>query len=177
MVVQFERLRPVFPKAWQKLVCDIPLKERYDLVSAFHKRLNDPAPKVHMKAARALSGYAAAIAKLTPSGQLVDAYSSPQTALALARIFNHYCKNNAFLSDNQLLKNIDTIRQAHIPTWIIQGRYDVVTPRNSADDLHKALPEAQYIVVEEAGHSRTEPGITDALIRSTEEFKALTQKQ
>ena len=56
---------------------------------------------------------------------------------------------------------------------IVQGRYDVVCPAISAWELHKAFPEAQFIIVPDAGHAVSEPGITDALITATDKFKNL----
>lgn len=165
-----------YPDAWQEFAALIPESERGDMVEAYYRCLNSPDETTRNEAAKRLSGYAAAIAKLIPQQDLIDAYREPGKSLALARIFNHYCKNRAFLSDNQLLKNIGKIREAKIPTWIVQGRFDVVCPRTSADELAAALPEAKYEVVEAAGHSTTEPGLRDALIRATEEFKARQQK-
>ena len=54
---------------------------------------------------------------------------------------------------------------------IIQGRYDVVTPMVTAWDLHKAWPEAEFVVVPDAGHTATEPGIADAVISATDRFR------
>jgi proline iminopeptidase len=70
---------------------------------------------------------------------------------------------------NALLENIDRIR--HLPGIIVQGRYDMVCPIVTADELHNAWPEADYVVVPDAGHSAMEPGIRAALIRATERLK------
>ncbi len=77
-----------------------------------------------------------------------------------------------FTPENRLLERIDRIR--HIPAVIVQGRYDIVCPIVSADELHGAWPEADYIVVPDAGHSAMEPGIRAALVAATERFRNLT---
>ena len=74
-----------------------------------------------------------------------------------------------FESDNYLLENVDKIRD--IPTVIVQGRYDVVCPITSAWDLHRALPEAEFIVVPDSGHSVSEKGITATLVDAMDRFK------
>ena len=87
----------------------------------------------------------------------------------MARIEAHYFVNNLFLRDNQLLEDVDRIR--HLPCVIVQGRYDMVCPIVTADTLARAWPEADYIIVPDAGHSAMEPGIRRALVRATEKFK------
>ena len=86
------------------------------------------------------------------------------------RIENHYFVNKGFFaSDDYLLANVDRIR--HIPTVIVHGRYDIVCPIWSAHDLHKAFPEAQLVVIPDAGHSAYEPGIQRALLDATDKFR------
>lgn len=74
-----------------------------------------------------------------------------------------------FARDGQLLE--DAHRLAAIPGAIIQGRYDVVTPPATAWELHKAWPAAHFTMVPDAGHTATEPGIADALVRATDLFR------
>ncbi|MGB3672785.1 MAG: alpha/beta hydrolase [Phormidesmis sp.] len=99
----------------------------------------------------------------------MERFGEGSFADAFARIECHYFINRGFFrSPEQLLENIDAIR--HIPAVIVQGRYDVVCPMTSAWELHRAWPEADFIVVADAGHSATEPGITSALIAATNRF-------
>jgi proline iminopeptidase len=162
-------LRTLFPEAWREFVAPIPEAERGDLLSAFHARLIDPDPAVHLPAARAWARYEASCSTLLPNPDLVAAFGQDRTALALARIEAHYFKNHIFLPDNSLLDNLDRIR--HLPAVIVQGRYDAICPAVSADDLAHAWPEARYVVVPDAGHSAFEPGILRELVRATENFK------
>ena len=159
----------IFPEAWQEYLKPIPVDERQDLISAYYKRLTSSDPKIRQEAARAWSIWEASTSKLLPSPQLVKDFSGDKFAEAFARIECHYFMNGGFLErENQLLENIDSIR--HIPGFIVQGRYDVVCPMVSAWELHQAWPEAELIVIPDAGHSITEPGIRSALIESVDKL-------
>ena len=57
-----------------------------------------------------------------------------------------------------------------IPGVIVQGRYDVVCPAQSAWDLHRAWPEAKFALVPDAGHSAMESGILHELVSATDAF-------
>ncbi len=162
-------LRNLFPEAWRAFSGPIPLAERADLLSAYYRRLIDPNPAVHMPAARAWSVYEGSCSTLLASPETVAYFAGDVVALGLARIEAHYFTHDIFMPENALLGNINRIR--HVPGVIVQGRYDAVCPIVTADDLHRAWPEAQYIIVPEAGHSAWEPEICSELVRVTERFK------
>jgi len=164
-------MRTFFPEAWREFVRDIPQDERMDLLDAFHRRLTDPDPRIHMTAAAAWSGYEGACSTLR-SGRLGSAQQEPtQSALNLARIEAHYFVNGIFLGPKGLLGELGRIR--HLPCVIVQGRYDTVCPIVTADELAQSWPEAQYVVVPDAGHSAWEPGILRALVRATDAMKMI----
>ena len=162
-------LKNLFPEAWRAFAGAIPPSERGDLLAAYHKRLIDPDPGVHMPAARAWSVYEGSCSTLLPSAETVAYFAGDVVALGLARIEAHYFTNDIFLPENSLLDNIGRIR--NIPGVIVQGRYDAVCPIVSADDVHCAWPEAEYIIVPDAGHSAWEPGICAELVKAAEKFK------
>jgi proline iminopeptidase len=156
----------LFPDAWEKYLAPIPTKERGDLMAAYYKRLTSRSRNVRLGAARAWSIWEGSTSRLIPDEGLMGTFGKARFAEAFARIECHYFVNGAFLkSDNQLLENVDRIR--HIPAVIVQGRYDVVCPMRSAWDLHRAWPEAKLIIVPDAGHAISEPGIRSALIEET----------
>jgi proline iminopeptidase len=160
----------IFPETWEEYVNIIPEAERGDLIGAYYRRLTGDDESVKMEAARAWSIWEASALKLLPDQKMIDDFSEPEKAIALARIECHYFINNCFFdSDNYLLEHVDRIR--HIPGVIVHGRYDIICPFMSAWDLHKAWPEAQLKTIPDAGHSVFETGITDALIRATDEFR------
>lgn len=162
-------LRNFFPEAWREFVAPLSIKERRDILSAYHQRLMNPDPAVHMPAARAWSTYEGSCSTLLPSPATVSYFAGDTVALGLARMEAHYFKHNIFLPENSLLDNAHKLH--NIPATIVQGRYDAVCPIVSADDLYQAWPQAEYLIIDDAGHSVWEPGIQAALIRATDQFK------
>jgi proline iminopeptidase len=160
----------IFPETWEKYVSIIPEAERADMIGAYYRRLTSDDESVRLEAAQAWSIWEASALKLLPDQKLIDDFSEPEMALALARIECHYFVNNCFFkTDNYLLENVARIRR--IPAVIVHGRYDVVCPFMSAWDLHRAWPEAALKIIANAGHAATEPGIADALITATDSFR------
>jgi proline iminopeptidase len=160
----------IYPERYADYIAAIPVDERHDLVNAFYKRLvsNDYAQQ--LAAARAWAIWEAATSFLKPDDANINNWGEPDFAITVARIECHYFINKGFFSsDDHLLKNMDAIR--HIPAVIVQGRYDVVCPMQSAWELHQAWPEAQFHVTPDAGHSAFEPGNTDALVSATDGFR------
>ena len=161
----------IFPDVWEEFVNVIPEGERGDMLEAYHRRLTSEDEAVRMEAAKAWSIWEGSTSKLFPNPDTISLFADPHKALSLARIEAHYFKHNAFLdSEDQLIKNVGKIR--HIPAVIVQGRYDVVCPIMSAWALHRAWPEADLKIIGDAGHSMSEPGITDALVDATDRFRA-----
>jgi proline iminopeptidase len=112
----------------------------------------------------------ASTSKLLVDPEMLRRMSNPHFAEAFARIECHYFVNRGFLkTDAQLLE--DAWRLRDIPTVIVQGRYDVVCPMESAWALHQSLPDAELVVIPDAGHSALEPGITRALVAATDRFR------
>ena len=162
-------LRAIFPEAWRAFSGYVPEAERDDLLTAYHRRLVDPDPAIHMAAARSWSVYEGSCSTLLPNPALVADFATDRVALGLARIEAHYFVNGIFLPEDFLLSNARRLKD--IPGVIVQGRYDIVCPAISADDLHQAWPEAEYTIVPDAGHSAFEPGIRSRLVAATEDFK------
>jgi proline iminopeptidase len=160
------------PEAWREFAGHLPESERGDLLHNYHRRLVDPDPKTHMPAARKWSVYEGTCCTLLPSPETVESFAQDTVALGIARMEAHYFVNNIFLPDNSLLKELGKIRR--IPTVIVQGRYDLVCPIETADELARGWPEAEYIIVPDAGHSAMEPGIRSALIDATDKFRRLS---
>ncbi|MEC9407404.1 MAG: prolyl aminopeptidase [Pseudomonadota bacterium] len=157
----------MFPDAWQRYYHAIPEAERDDLLQAYYRRLTHDDPDVRIPAARAWSTWEASTSKLIPSDSLVQSFEDAKFAEAFARIEAHYFVHGGFLDHpDQLIHNVERIR--HIPGFIVQGRYDVVCPPQTAWDLHQAWPEAEFHMVPDAGHSATEPGIVDRLVDATD---------
>ncbi|WP_017662366.1 prolyl aminopeptidase [Baaleninema simplex] len=162
----------IFPEAWEDYLKPIPEAERDDLMQAYYKRLTSPNKRVRLKAARAWAIWEGSTSKLFPDPNVKKKFGREGFAEAFARIECHYFVNRGFFkSKEQLLENVDRIR--HIPTFIVQGRYDIVCPMQSAWELHKAFPEAEFVVIPDAGHSVSESGILSALVDATDKFSKL----
>ena len=162
-------MRTVYPEIWGRLVEQLSEEERKDILTSYHKRLFSNDKRIYLPAARAWSAYEGACSTLMPSPETVSAFSSDELAYALSRIEAHYFINNLFLEDDELLDQIEKIR--HLPGVIVQGRYDMVCPMVTANKLQKAWPEAEYVIVPDAGHSAMEPGIRAGLVSATERLK------
>jgi proline iminopeptidase len=158
----------LFPDLWEKFLAPIPEAERGDLVKAYSKRLTGTDSQAQLEAARAWSIWEGSTIKLLPSKQNSNSYGQDQFALAFARIENHYFVNGGWMEPGQLIR--DAHRLKKIPGIIIQGRYDVCTPAVTAWELHKAWPEAEFVMVDDAGHAFDEPGIMNQLIAATDRF-------
>jgi proline iminopeptidase len=159
----------IFPDAWEAYLKPIPPEERHDLVAAYYRRLTSPDPLIRAVAARAWSVWEGSTSKLIPDPGLQERFAQDSFADAFARIECHYFVNKGFFeTEDHLLRCCDRI--AHLPTVIVHGRYDVVCPMVSAWDLHKVLPQSELMVVPDAGHSMTEPGIRSALIEACDRF-------
>ncbi|HIO40238.1 MAG TPA: prolyl aminopeptidase [Candidatus Marinimicrobia bacterium] len=162
----------IYPDAWEHYLRPIPEDERHDLVAAYYKRLTSNDDSVRIEAAKAWSIWEASTSKLIQSEESIHAFEDAKVAEAFARIECHYFTNRGFFdTDEWLLENVDKIR--HIPTVIVQGRYDVVCPMISAWELHRAFPEADFEIVQDAGHSMTEKGIAAKLVEYTDKFSEL----
>lgn len=159
----------IFPDAWEEYLKPIPIEERDDLLNAYYKRLTSEDKRVRLEAAKSWSIWEASTSKLFLDKSLMNTFGESAFADAFARIECHYFVNKGFFErEDQLILNVDQIRD--IPAVIVQGRYDVVCPMVSAWELHKVWQEAEFIVVPDAGHSMTEPGIQTALIDATDRF-------
>ena len=158
----------IFPDKWEGFLAPIPEEERGDLMAAYRKRLIDPDPAVQARAARAWSLWEGETITLLHNQEYSDQFGDEHYAIAFARIENHYFVNEGWFEDGQLIRNAHRLKD--IPGVIIQGRYDIATPAKTAWDLHRAWPEAKFIMVPDAGHAVSEPGITHHLIEATDAF-------
>ena len=159
----------IYPDAWEAFLAAIPRREHGDLLRAYYKRLTSRDAKTRRAAARAWSVWEGSTSRLVSDPALIKKFTGGRFAAAFARIEAHYFVNGGFFRrDDQLLREVGRIR--HIPSVIVQGRYDVVCPMRSAWDLHRAWPEAELVVVPDAGHSMSESGIRAALIAHTHGF-------
>lgn len=156
------------PDHWQDYLHVIPEAERDDMLAAYYRRLTSEDEVTRMAAARAWSVWEGRTATLLGRKEVVAHFADPFVALSIARIESHYFINKAFLLDNQILNNLNKIK--HIPAIIIQGRYDIICPMESAWELHQSWPGSALEIIDDAGHAASEPGILSALVQACDDM-------
>lgn len=164
-------MQRVFPDVHAAFSGFLPASERDDLLGNYFRRLNDPDPQIHIPAARSWSVYEGSCSTLMPSFEAVSAFAQDRTAIGLARIEAHYFMHDLFLPPGGLLAHMGKMHD--IPGEIVQGRYDMICPAQSAFDLAAAWPGARLTIVPDAGHSALEPGVRTALISALERCRSL----
>ncbi|MEO6325737.1 MAG: prolyl aminopeptidase [Thermoanaerobaculia bacterium] len=162
--------RRIYPDGWDEFIAPLSARERGDVLHAYHRKLTSDDHAVRRAAAIGWNKWEEQASKLVASaGEIPE--DEIEREIALAQIEAHYFVNDSFLlPDNQLLR--DAVNLQAIPGIIIHGRYDIVCPLTSAWELAHVWKKARLEVVPGCGHAADEPGITDALVRATEEFKA-----
>mgnify|MGYP001501481985 FL=1 len=160
----------IFPEAWEKFLEPIDIDQRNNLMAAYYKIFKSDEEEKKLSAAIAWSRWEGSTSSLSYNPDMANSFSNPKFALAFALIENHYFVNKGFLEhENQLIETgIDIIR--HIPTTIVQGRYDIVCPMATAWELSKNWPEAKLVIAPSSGHTAFEKEITHELIKATNEY-------
>lgn len=167
-----------YPEVWHALTTYLPANERRDVLTAYRQRIFSDDAAVNVPAAQQWNAFENAIMRLIPNEANITTSSSENssaeqdaTEVARARIQIHYIQHDCFVDGEAILNSASQL--AHIPTVIVQGRYDMVCPPKSAWELSRAMPHAEFHIIQDAGHSAMEVGVTSALVAATEKFKLL----
>lgn len=158
----------MFPEKWERFIAPIPEAERGDLMGAYRRRLVSDDRALQLEAAKAWSLWEGETITLLPDPGLTEQHGGDDFAIAFARIENHFFVHGGWFEEGQLLR--DAHKLTGIPGVIVHGRYDMPCPAHYAWQLHKAWPDAEFHLIEGAGHAFSEPGILDRLIRATDQF-------
>ncbi|MBD3170276.1 MAG: prolyl aminopeptidase [candidate division Zixibacteria bacterium] len=162
----------IYPDKWEKYLEAVPEDKRGNTARAYYEMLTSEDDNIRSKAAKAWSSWEGAITTLFPDEQALAEMTEDKTSMSIGRIECYYTINNFFMkSDNYLLENINNMRG--IPVRIVQGRYDIICPVQSAWDLHKALPDSELVIVPNGAHSPMDEGMAGELVKAAEEFKKL----
>ncbi len=162
-------LSMIWPEYWQDFIAPIPVGDRANMISAYHRQLNDPDRELRMRAARAWALWEGRTSYLRPNPEFAASFGSDAVAEAVARIECHYFVNGGFFEvDGQLLRDAHRLRG--IPLVIVHGRYDLLCPPTNAWELQRAVPGSELIFIADAGHSAFEPGTRSALVAATDRF-------
>lgn len=155
-------LRHLAPELWRAFAEHLPAAKRSDLLAGYWELLTGDDETKARSAAKAWASYEGSACTLLPNPEFLELLTNDTTSWALARLEAHYLRNQRFEPDERLLRDVHRVRA--IPAFLVHGRYDLVCPLVGADDLHRAWPEASYVIVDDAGHSSHEPGIAAQLV-------------
>ncbi|TAL63054.1 MAG: prolyl aminopeptidase [Legionella sp.] len=158
----------VYPDYWEEFISIVPPENLDNIPQYYADCLQGPNELARMSAAKNWALWQARCSSLQPHLYVIDQFSDPHFALALSTLESHFINNRYFIQENQVMENIHKLR--HIPTYIVHGRFDLVTPLDSAWELHKVIPSSNLRIVRDAGHSDRESGIIDALIYATKDI-------
>ncbi|MFK5998487.1 MAG: prolyl aminopeptidase [Rhodobacterales bacterium] len=156
-----------FPEEWENFASLLPSDEREDMIAGYAKRLFGADESTKIDFARAWTGWESALASL--ESRCTPNATPAAYACAFARIENHYFSNKGFLDvDGQIMRDVGRLKD--IPGTIVQGRYDMVCPPETAYRLHQAWPMSRLIIASKSGHALSEPQITSALVGVMDEL-------
>jgi len=159
----------LFPEQWARFRDGVPEADREgDLVGAYSRLLHEPDPAVRAKAASDWCDWEDAHVRVRPDHRHDPRYDDPMFRMAFARLVTHYWRHDAWLEDGVLLREAG--RLASTPGVLVHGRLDLSSPLETAWELARAWPRSELIVVDEAGHSSGDPGMTEALVAATDRF-------
>jgi proline iminopeptidase len=158
-----------FPEVYAKLQSVILRPEKHNYPAQLLELLQSPEPEVRRKTAHAWAAYEIRVSRLETNDDEVAKSLERWDPYDFALIENYYMANNCFLEEGQLLR--EARRMQHVPTFIVQGRYDAPCPPINAYRLHKALPNSKLIIVEASGHAASGPRARSALIDLTKSLK------
>lgn len=162
-------MRLLQPERWQVFADQVPAADREDLLEGYWKLFNGDDRELALRAAATWATYEISSCTLLPNPEFASHFDDPDVAWAVARLEAHYFRNVRFEPDDRLLQRVERIRK--IPGFIVHGRYDIICPIKSAVDLHAAWPESSLVIVDDAGHSSHEPGITKQLVAATNRIR------
>ncbi len=160
-----------FPEAWQQLLAPVPASHRENVLAYYEMQVFDTDTAVSIPAAIRWNAFESSIMSLQPKADNAEVNGAIE--LARARVQIHYIAHLCFVNGADMLEAAAK-HLRDIPTTIVQGRYDMVCPPQTAWELSQRLPQATLVMVPDAGHSAMEPGTCQALLSATERYKQLS---
>ena len=158
-----------FPDAYDKLLAALPDPSRRPLPAYLFELIQSSKGQERNKYCKAWAKYEIKMAALEISDEWIDRHFEENDPYVFALFENYYMANNCFLPGDQLLNNTGRIQ--HIPTVIVNGRYDAVCPLKNAYTLHRKLPNSTLIIAESAGHWMGDIPVQNALLKAVKEFE------
>jgi proline iminopeptidase len=158
----------IYPEQWQRLFASVPNPANIHLVDALYAGIcgNDEVTK--RRVAKAWAAWGAQVSLGMDYQSELESEHVTEKRVKQVMMELHYAKHHYFLRENQILRHCHLLTS--IPTIIIHGRYDLVCPVEAALTLHKALPDAEYIILPTAGHVAKGTEMIAALIDATDKM-------
>lgn len=154
-----------FPDAWERLRSILPDPERLDYPRQLFEMATSEDPETSKLAIDEWALYEIRMVSVSMTDELaadiIEQYAD--ALMPFSVLENFYMMNGCFLEDRQLLRNADRI--AHVPTYIVHGRFDTVCRPKGAWQLAQRLENVHLEITANAGHSQNEPGNLEALVR------------
>ena len=149
----YHGLRLLLPMEWERFCAGAPAQERDgNFVEAYRRLMEHPDAAVREQAARDWCVWEDAAIAHEALGNPGQYSAKPDAAkLAFVRICTQYFAHNAWLADEQMLRNAQTLKG--IPGSIIHGHFDLPGPLLTAWELVQAWPDAELKVIEDFGHT------------------------
>ena len=150
----------IYPQYWENYISIVDQSKRENILSAYHEMIFSGDETSSNRACKEWSLWEGKSSCLIPSNNVINSFD--ECAVSLARIESHFFMNNCFIRENQILEDINKIKD--IPCIIVHGQYDIVCPIRQAYDLHKVYDNAELIIAKDAGHSLLEPSISKEIL-------------
>ncbi len=151
----------LLPMEWEEFTSLLSKTDKKNILNAFYKKIhksNENRSKSYCLAWANWEGVCSTIEKSN-----IVRKSFKDCSISLAKIETHYFKNECFIKENQILNNINNIK--NIKCYIVHGKYDIVCPLNQAHDLNKVYKKSILYPINNAGHSLLEAGITRQILK------------
>lgn len=162
----------IYPQAWHDLQATLPPQWAGDLLHGLYAAVFDGATETQLRAARQWMTWGAQVT-LGPDYQpALTTNLSPEQTIKQVQMELHYARNRYFICENQILTQCPSL--IDIPTIIIHGQNDLVCPPEAGWSLHRTLPQAEYLVLPNAGHAARGAEMIDALVSATDTMRQLS---
>ncbi len=158
----------IFPEAWNRFINHVPAAEQDAPVAAYYKLIQDKEGQVRLAAAKHWSNWSTTVVSYLLSPSEFVSYDATDKIVSEVAIETHYAMHCYFISENQILNNVDKIPD--VPITLIHGRRDLTCTLDSSWELHRAISGSALVIVREGGHLAGEPVMTDALVGETDRF-------
>jgi len=170
-------LGKLFPRPSSGSLVNFPAGERDgNLAAAYNRLIESPDPAVRERAARAWTDWETAI--IPPRRAPKSGTRIRCSACAFARTVTHYFGNDHFLDEGGeggegndegvVLRDAPLLKD--IPGTLVQGSLDLGNLIGAVWRLHHAWPGSELVVVDEAGHDTSTPGVVEALVAATDRY-------